>query len=34
MTDFSDAFGAALGLVLGFDADLAEIVGLCSASAS
>ena len=28
MTDFSDAFGAALGLVLGFDADLAEIVGL------
>ena len=28
MTDFSDAFGAAMGLVLGFDADLAEIVGL------
>ena len=28
MTDFSDAFGAALGLVLGFDPDLAEIVGL------
>jgi tungstate transport system permease protein len=28
MTDFSDAFGAALGLVLGFDAGLAEIVGL------
>ena len=28
MTEFSDAFGAALGLVLGFDADLAEIVGL------
>ena len=28
MTDFSDAFGAALGLVLGFDAALAEIVGL------
>ena len=28
MTDFSDAFGAAIGLVLGFDADLAEIVGL------
>ena len=28
MTDFSDAFGAALGLVLGLDADLAEIVGL------
>ena len=28
MTDFSDAFGAALSLVLGFDADLAEIVGL------
>ncbi len=28
MTDFSDAFGAALGLVLGFDADLAEIVWL------
>ena len=28
MTDFSDAFGAALGLVLSFDADLAEIVGL------
>ena len=28
MTDFSDAFSAALGLVLGFDADLAEIVGL------
>ena len=28
MTFFSDAFGAALGLVLGFDADLAEIVGL------
>ena len=28
MIDFSDAFGAALGLVLGFDADLAEIVGL------
>jgi tungstate transport system permease protein len=28
MTNFSDAFGAAMGLVLGFDADLAEIVGL------
>ena len=28
MTDFSDAFSAAMGLVLGFDADLAEIVGL------
>ena len=28
MTEFSDAFGAAIGLVLGFDADLAEIVGL------
>lgn len=28
MTDFSDAFGAAMVLVLGFDADLAEIVGL------
>ena len=28
MTDFSDALAAALGLVLGFDADLAEIVGL------
>ncbi|MAF95775.1 MAG: ABC transporter permease [Rhodospirillaceae bacterium] len=28
MTNFSDAFGAALGLVLGFDAGLAEIVGL------
>ncbi len=28
MTDFSDAFGAALGLVLGFDADLAEILVL------
>ena len=28
MTDFSDAFAAAFGLVLGFDAGLAEIVGL------
>ena len=28
MTEFSDAFGVAIGLVLGFDADLAEIVGL------
>ncbi len=28
MTDFSDALAAALALVVGFDADLAEIVGL------
>jgi len=28
VTDFTDALGAAIALVLGFDADLAEIVGL------